>query len=196
MSKTSNEIKEAISFSDYDFNVLKRLRNSVAHGLNYKTVIEGEITEEVQLKDRLLTLLMYFVFRELGFSDAQIAKNLSHTHNSFILNAGGNERARDKLAGTARFITLQEGTDFKDFSSLDHIVVDYESRIDQFTLNEDLSHETKLHWLGSGISDVRDFVRGKLPKDSDTELEYIDKLYISNVTNEKCYYGVIMLTHR
>ena len=48
----------------------------------------------------------------------------------------------------------------------------------------------------SGISDVRDFVRGKLPKDSDTELEYVDKLYISNVTNEKCYYGVIMLTHR
>lgn len=51
MSKTSNEIKEAISFSHSDFDVLKRLRNSVAHGLNYKTVIEGEITKEVQLKD-------------------------------------------------------------------------------------------------------------------------------------------------
>ncbi|MEZ8732813.1 HEPN domain-containing protein [Vibrio splendidus] len=196
MSKTSNEIKEAISFSDYDFNVLKRLRNSVAHGLNYKTMIEGEITKEVQIKDRLLTLLIYFVFQELGFSDTQIARNLSHTHNSFILNAGGNERARDKLAGTARFITLQEEIDLKDFASFDHIVVDYESSTEQFTLNEDLSHETKHHWLGSGISDVRDFVRDKLPKDSNSELEYVNKLYISNVTNEKCYYGAIVLTHR
>lgn len=196
MSKTSNEIKEAISFSEDDFNILKRLRNSVAHGLNYSTVINGEITKEVQLKDRLLTLLMYFVFHELGFSNAQIAQSLSHTHNPFILNAGGNERARDKLAGTARFITLHEDVDLKDFGSYDYIVVDYELNNRQFTLNKPLSYETKHHWHGSGISDVRDFVKDKLPKDSNAELEYVNKLYISNGRNEKRYYGVIMLTHR
>lgn len=196
MSKTSNEIKEAISFSEDDFNILKRLRNSVAHGLNYNTVIKGEITKEVQLKDCLLTLLMYFVFHELGFSDTQIAKSFSYTHNSFILNAGGNERARDKLAGTARFITLQEDVDLKDFGSFDYIVVDYEFNNHQFTLNKPLSYETKHHWHGSGISDVRDFVKDKLPRDSNAELEYVNKLYISSGRNEKCYYGVILLTHR
>lgn len=196
MSKTSNEIKEAISFSEDDFNILKRLRNSVAHGLNYNTVVKGEITKEVQLKDRLLTLLMYFVFHELGFSDTQIAKSLSYTHNSFILNAGGNERARDKLAGTARFITLQEDVDLKDFGSFDYIVVDYEFNNHQFTLNKPLSYETKHHWHGSGISDVRNFVKDKLPRDSNAELEYVNKLYISSGRNEKCYYGAILLTHR
>ncbi|MBF4260301.1 hypothetical protein, partial [Vibrio anguillarum] len=153
--------------------------------LNYRTVINGEITKEVQLKDRLLTLLMYFVFHELGFSDTQIAKSLSYTHNSFILNAGGNERARDKLAGTARFITLQEDVDLKDFGSFDYIVVDCKFKNQQFTLNKPLSYETKHHWHGSGISDVRDFVKDKLPKDSNTELEYVDKLYISNGRSEK-----------
>jgi hypothetical protein len=196
MSKTSNEIKEAISFSEDDFNILKKLRNSVAHGLNYNTVVNGEITKEVRLKDRLLTLLMYFVFHELGFSDTQIAKSLSYTQNSFILNAGGNERARDKLADTARFITLQEGVDLNNFGSFDHIVVDYEFNNQKFTLNERLSHETKLHWRGSGISDVRDFVKDKLPKGSNFELEYVNKLYISSGINEKCYHGAILLTHR
>lgn len=196
MTKTSNEIKEAISFSEDDFNILKKLRNCVAHGLNYSTVIKGEITKEVQLKDRLLTLLMYFVFHELGFSDTQIAKSLSYTHNSFILNAGGNERARDKLAGTARFITVEEGVDLNDFGSFDYIVVDYEFNNHQYTLNKHLSYQTKNHWHSSGISDVRDFVRDKLPKDSNSELEHVNKLYISNGTNEKCYYGVILLTHR
>lgn len=159
-------------------------------------MIKGEITKEVQLKDRLLTLLMYFVFHELGFSDTQIAKSFSYTHNSFILNAGGNERARDKLAGTARFITLQEDVDLKDFGSFDYIVVDYEFNNHQFTLNKPLSYETKHHWHGSGISDVRDFVKDKLPRDSNAELEYVNKLYISSGRNEKCYYGVILLTHR
>ncbi|WP_157635018.1 HEPN domain-containing protein [Vibrio rhizosphaerae] len=196
MSRTSNDIKEAISFSEDDFKILKKIRNSVAHGKNYNTVINGEITKEVQLKDRLLTLLMYFVFHELGFSDTQIAKSLSYTHNSFIINAGGNERARDKLAGTARFITLQEDIDLKNFGSFDYIVVDYEFNNNQFTLNKPLSYETKYHWHGSGISDVRNFVKDKLPKDSNAELEYVNKLYISSGRNEKCYYGVILLTHR
>lgn len=196
MNKTSDKIKEAIAFSEDDFNILKRLRNSVAHGLNYNTVTKGEITKEVQLKDRLLTLLMYFVFHELGFSDTQIAKNLCYTLNSFILNAGGNEGARDKLAGTARFITLQEDIDLKDFGSFDYIVVDYEFNNHQFTLNKSLSYETKHHWHGSGISDVRDFVKGKLPRNSNAELEYVNKLYISSSGNEKCYHGVILLTHR
>ena len=196
MAKTSDEIKETICFSHSDFDVLKKLRNSVAHGLNYNTVIEGEITKEVQLKDRLLTLLMYFVFHELGFDDNQIAKNLSRTHNLFILNAGGNERARDKLAGNARFITLYEEVELNDFTSFDNIVIDYEPSTEQFTLNKDLSFEVKNKWVGSGIANVRDFVKNKLSQDNNPKLEYIKKVYISSAKNEKCYYGAIVLTHK
>lgn len=139
---------------------------------------------------------MYFVFHELGFDDSQIAQNLSHTHNLFIVNAGGNERARDKLAGNVRFITLHEEVELNDFTSFDNIVVDYEPSTEQFTLNKDLSFEVKNKWVGSGIADVRDFVKGKLPQDSNYKLEYINKVYISSAKNEKCYYGTIVLTHK
>ncbi|MCS6178223.1 ApeA N-terminal domain 1-containing protein [Shewanella baltica] len=196
MSKTSDGIKEAISFSNSDFDVLKKLRNSVAHGLNYKTVIDGEITKEVQLKDRLLVLLMYFVFRELGFSDTQVAQNISNTFNPFIRNADINERARDKLAGTASFITLHKEIDLNEFSFVDYLVINHDSKSDLFTLNEDLSYETKHKWRDSGISDVRDFIRSKLLQDSDFEIEYVNKLYLSSGTDEQCYHGAIMLTHK
>lgn len=196
MSKTSDGIKEAISFSNSDFDVLKKLRNSVAHGLNYKTVIDGEITKEVQLKDRLLVLLMYFVFREFGFSDTQIAQNISNTFNPFIRNADINERARDKLAGTASFITLHKEIDLNEFSFVDYLVINHDSKSDLFTLNEDLSYETKHKWRDSGISDVRDFIRSKLRQDSDFEIEYVNKLYLSSGTDEQCYHGAIMLTHK
>ncbi|EGM70495.1 HEPN domain-containing protein [Shewanella sp. HN-41] len=196
MSKTSNDIKEAISFSNSDFDVLKRLRNSVAHGLDYKTVIDGEITKEVQLKDRLLVLLMYFVFRELGFSDTQIAQNMSKTFNPFIHNADLNKRARDKLAGTASFITLHEEIDLNRFSFVDCLVIDHDAKSGQFTLNEHLSYEIKHNKRNSGIADVRDFIRSKLLQNIDFEIEYVNTLYLSSGADEKCYYGAIVLTHK
>lgn len=196
MSKTSDGIKEAISFSESDFDVLKRLRNCVAHGLDYKTVIEDEITKEVQLKDRLLVLLMYFVFRELGFSDTQIAQNMSSTFNPFIRNADLNKRARDKLAGTASFIILHKEIDHDEFSFVDCLVIDHDTTSGLYTLNEHLSYETKHNWRDSGISDVKDFIRSKLLQDIDFEIEYVNTLYLSSGVDEKCYYGAIVLTHK
>lgn len=190
MAKTSTEIREAISFSDSDFSILKKLRNSVAHGLNYKTVVEGDISKEIQLKDRLLTLLMYFVFHELGFSDKHIAQSFGYTHHRKIIHAGGNERARDKLAETARFIELEEHVDLSEYDSSDYIVIDYETISGVYTINKVLSFETKHNWRGSGISDVREFIRGKV---NSSELEYIPKIYVASGENEKCYYGAILV---
>ncbi|MEZ9944012.1 hypothetical protein AB4331_03555 [Vibrio breoganii] len=191
MAKTSNEIQEAISFSDSDFLVLKKLRNSVAHGLKYNTVVEGEISKEMQLRDRLLTLLMYFVFYEMGFSDKQIARSFGNTHHKKIIHAGGNERARDKLAETARFIDLAEHVDLSEYGSFEHIVIEYNANSETYMINKTLSIETKQNWHGSGVSDVRDFIRGKV---TGKEMEYVPKIYLTSGEDKKCYYGAILLS--
>ena len=196
MSKTNPEIREAISFSDIDFTILKKIRNSAAHGENHRTEIPNDITKEIQIKDRLLTLLMYFVFNELGFNDRQIAQNFSRTHNPFIVNAGGNERTRDKLAGFSKFIILHEEVDLNDYKPHDYIALNYKSSLNQYTLNKDLSYEIKHNWHDSGIGDIRDFVRSLLQTDSNTDLNYVSKLYITSGTDEKCYYGAIVLTDK
>lgn len=194
MSDTSSHIKEAIDFSDNDFKIIKKLRDSIAHGLHYKTATSGEITTEVQIKDRLLTLLTYFVLYELGFNDAQVAQSLSFTLNPFVMNAGGNERSRDKLAGNAKFITLAQNICLDDHKPFSSIVIIYDQTVQQYTLDERLSYEVSRNWLSSGVRDVRDFVKGLLTNDACYSLEYLNKVYLSSGDEERLYHGAILLT--
>lgn len=189
---TNQQIKDAVDFTDENFRTIKKIRDSIAHGLSYKSVVQGEVTIENQIKDKLLVLLMYYVFQELGFSDSQIAKYLNHNLLPFVMNAGGNERARDLLAGTARFIALNTPFDDESIEAFKTIVVTYEQGTSFYTLDKELTSKTQSNWLNSGFRDVRDFVRNQISQSDD--LEYINKLYLTNGDKEDIYYGVILVT--
>lgn len=194
MERTSLQIRDVIGFSEVDFNIIKKLRNSVAHGTMYKTVEEGEITKELEIKDKLLVLLMYFVFNELGFSDIQIAQLFDRTRNEIIMRAGLNEKARDRITGNAKFITLSGMANIDGLKYYQPIVIIYNQDGDEYHLDDRLTHKTQNEWHNSGFSDIRDFVKSLISKDQYSELEYLNKIYLVLQGQEHLFMGAILLT--
>jgi hypothetical protein len=194
MERTSLQIRDVIGFSEADFTIIKKLRNSVAHGTMYKTVEEGEITKELEIKDKLLVLLMYFVFNELGFSDMQIAQLFDRTRNEIIMRAGLNEKARDRITGNAKFITLAGMANIDGLKYYQPIVIIYNQDGDEYHLDDRLTHKTQNEWHNSGFSDIRDFVKSLISKNQYSKLEYLNKIYLVLQGKEHLFMGAILLT--
>lgn len=194
MEKTSPEIRDMINFSDSDFSLIKKIRNSVAHGLIYKVAEAGNITKENKIKDNLFTLLIYFIFHELGFSDKQIASNLSHTANSIVLNTNINNRIRDKLADNGKFITLSENVSLDNLKYYEPIVLNYNQTHQKYTLHKEFSHEVQHNWTKSEFSKLDDFVKSVLLKNKDTELDFFNRVYVTSGIVEKLFWVVVVLT--
>lgn len=194
MGQTSLQIRDVIGFSEVDFNIIKKLRNSVAHGTIYKAVEEGEITKELEIKDKLLALLMYFVFNELGFSDIQIAQLFDRTRNEIIMRAGLNEKARDRITGNAKFITLAGMANIDGLKYYQPIVIIYNQDDDEYHLDDRLTYKTQNEWHNSGFSDIRDFVKSIISKDQYSKLEYLNKIYLVLQGQEHLFMGAILLT--
>lgn len=194
MERTSPQIRDVIGFSEADFTIIKKLRNSVAHGTMYKTVDQGEITKELEIKDKLLVLLIYFVFNELGFSDIQIARLFDRTRNEIIMRAGLNEKARDRMTGNAKFITLADTENIDGLKYYQPIVIIYNQDGDEYHLDDRLTHNTQSEWHKSGFSDIRDFVKSLISKDQYSKLEYLNKIYLVIQGQEHLFMGAILLT--
>lgn len=194
MERISPQIRDIIGFSEADFTIIKKLRNSVAHGTMYKTVDQGEITKELEIKDKLLVLLIYFVFNELGFSDIQIARLFDRTRNEIIMRAGLNEKARDRVTGNAKFITLVGTENIDGLKYYQPIVIIYDQDGDEYHLDDRLTHKTQNEWRKSGFSDIRDFVKSLISKDQYSKLEYLNKIYLVLQGQEHLFMGAILLT--
>ncbi|EFE7862559.1 HEPN domain-containing protein [Citrobacter sp. Cb014] len=186
----SPSIKEAIAFSENDFNVIRKIRNSVAHGLKYSTLKKGDITQELQIKSRLTLFLMYLAYRELGFSDEQFAFCIHYTHSPILRGSGYNERGVDKLAKTAEFITLDK-ISLNDYITHKPIVIWRDLSNDSYSLDENLSYEVQNNWPDNKHKDARDFVRSFITEA--VTIDYLSKVYLNNGECEKLHYGVLLV---
>ncbi|SFU18974.1 hypothetical protein SAMN05192562_1109 [Kosakonia arachidis] len=190
MSGVTNEIKDAISFSDDDFDIIRNIRNSVAHGNEYKTFEAGDITREMDVKSRLLLLLMYLAFRDLGFNDEQFALCVSRTHSPILRRASINERAIDFLSKEAEFITLSQS--YKEgYKSYKPIVIKYDSINNSYIVDDEISTLIKNNWPNKSHPDIRDFVRLMLPVEA--QIKYLNKVYVSYGGKEVLYFGAILV---
>ena len=194
MSKIDISLKDTISFSDEDFTQIQRIRNSTAHGLVYKTVSQGgDITQEMQLSDRLLLLLMCFVYIELGFSEADIAKSLLRSHCRFKINAGINHRELDRLAGAAEFIELIKPVHSLSLNNWDQILLNHDAKKDIWELNEEITKSIRSGWHSSGIALLNDYVQSLVTLKEGEEIETLDKVYVTINGNETEHFGVMVI---
>lgn len=190
LDSVSDSIKDAIALSESDFNLIKKIRNCVAHGLNYETLKPGDVTQELQVKERLILFLMYLAYKELGFDDEQFAFCISHSHSPLAHSSIYNERAIDKLAKTSTFITLSEVCR-NDYESFKPIVIRHDLLGDSYKLDEKLSYETQQNWPNKQYPNVRDFVRSLITQS--VKIDYLNKVYLKNGDNEKLYYSVLLV---
>lgn len=193
MEQVSEDLRKIVSFSNDDFALIKKIRDSIAHGNNYKNIEgEGKLTYEMQLNDRLLVLLMCFAYLELGFSEQEIAQVLVNSHCPFLINANINKRELDKFAQNALFVNLGKIVNYDLLKDGRSIVLNYSIETEEYFLEEDMSQNLHHLWFKSGIKNLEDFVRLNIENGDKLEFEHLHKVYVLNGDRETVHYGVIL----
>lgn len=138
MGKLNQEIRDIIDLSSEDFQHLKRLRNSVAHG-NEPSIKDDDnydITHEVILSSKLALLLFYWVYSDLGFSDKDFIVFLNNWMHPVTSQAYLNTQALDKALGQYLYLKTNK-TNF--IKAKNHqfgcLVLDYVKRSDSYRVN-------------------------------------------------------------
>ncbi len=194
MSNIYIPLKEVISFTDEDFAQIQKIRNSTAHGSVYKRLSQGaDITQEMQLSDRLLLLLMCFIYLELGFTESDIANSLLKSHCRFKINARINRRELDRLAGAAEFIELATPAQSLSLSSWDEIVLNHDLKKNIWVLNEEITMSIRLGWRSSGITSLNDYVQSVVNLKEGEIIETLSKAYVSSDGHETEHFGVMVI---
>lgn len=195
MAQLSACLREAISFSENDFNRIKSLRDSTAHGGKYERHSQDDdISHEMQLSDRLLVLLMCFVYLELGFSESEIAFFLQKSHCAFIRNADLNTRELDRLSGRAAFIKLTSPPRATILKNYEMVIIDHYKETGTWHLNEEITVNVHVKWRNSGISVLLDYIQSILPQKADQDFETVHKAYIESDGVETEHFGAVIIS--
>lgn len=196
MEELSACFRKAISFTDSDFNRIKNLRDSTAHGGEYERHSQGDdISYEMQLSDRLLVLLMCFVYLELGFSESEIASFFQKTHCSFIRNANLNTRELDRLSGGVAFIKLTTPPTETVLKKYDMVILDHSKEAGTWHLNEEITENLHMKWHKSGIPILLDYIKSKYSQKVDEDFEIVNKAYIESGGIETEHFGTVIIHH-
>lgn len=194
IKELSSSLRNAISFTEDDFKRIKKLRDTTAHGLDYeKHSPDDDITYEMQLSDRLLVLLMCFVYLELGFNEKEIASFFQHSHCRFICGADLNKRELNRLSGSALFIKLANPPKNMILKNLDIVVVNHSKKTDSWLLNEDITQKLHTEWLKSGISYSLDYVKSAVPCKEGQTFELKQQVYIEHEGSETEHFLTVII---
>ncbi|KTS71922.1 HEPN domain-containing protein [Pantoea stewartii] len=183
-----------ISISDEDFKRIKKLRDSIAHGNPYSTYSgDIDITHEIQLNDRLLVLLICFVYFELGFNENDIIHFFRYSFCHFINSSGINKRELDRLSGEVDFLKLSSPPKNNALSSPAMIVVNHTIDNDKWFINEEATQKLRTEWFTSGIHHSQEYVESITPAKQNQTFELKQRAYIETDGQEKEYYIVVII---
>ncbi|KQN44393.1 hypothetical protein ASE93_17390 [Serratia sp. Leaf50] len=147
----------------------------------------------MQLSDRLLVLLMCFVYLDMGFSESEIALFFQQSHCSFIRNADLNAREFDRLSDRAAFIKLTTPPRATVLKNHDYVIIDHSMETDTWHLNEEITANLHVKWRNSGISVLLDYIKSILPQKADRDFETVQKAYIESDGVETEHFGIVII---
>ena len=147
----------------------------------------------MQLSDRLLLLLMCFIFLELGFTESEIASSLLRSHSQFKGNARINIRELYRLADAAEFIELATPPQSLSLNNGDYILLNHDLKKNIWVLDEEITKSIRSGWHSSGIASLNDYVQSLVTLSEGEKIETFDKAYVSTEGHETEHYGVIVI---
>ncbi len=141
-----NEAKEIIRVLGLDedaFNHLIKVRDHVAHGSPAPVKTDKNITYESEITNKLALLLLYWVFKDIGFSRSEFLSNLRHFGYPLIRKARINNAELDSLMEDHIFIDVSK-SDFEDSKKRKaYLVFNYLKKSNTFHLNEKYSESIR-----------------------------------------------------
>jgi hypothetical protein len=182
MSGADEDVKAMINFSEAEFTVIKRIRDCAAHGKPIKTRNEMNMSFEFRVIDKLLVLLMYFVYRDFGFSASDYARALKTTFSSYVRNAEINSFERDKLTGIVpMFLVDNNCFDEAINSKSSHVGIEYFESEGRYEFSERITREIHEGWMHKSNKihrNMTEHIKNFLKNTSSTSVEYIGQVYL------------------
>lgn len=182
MNFISNDVKEMIAFKEDDFDLMKAIRDQAAHGSEVKTKESKSISYEVIVKNRLLVLLMYLSFNELGFKQQHFAVCLDRTLKKFVRSANFNKKEKDRLAGNVPFIPLSHDFNKDKYPrSRFYVVLKHNRKDNSYYIDDPVSALTD-SWPASKelkkYKDVKELVKDKVEDKDFSDCEFVNRVYL------------------
>jgi len=100
---TPCEIVESIGITKEDFKHIKDIRNKVAHGGTPKTLDHQNLTHEETIKNKLMVLIMYYLYKDLGFNKNDFINFISKRFNTILRSACLNTERIDYFSDKVPF---------------------------------------------------------------------------------------------
>ncbi|MDO6487901.1 hypothetical protein Q4503_09330 [Colwellia sp. 6_MG-2023] len=184
VSRTNLNIIEVLGFKDVDFTHLKQLRNSVAHGDEPKIQNESNITYEVTVTNKVVLLLRYWTFIDIGFTHSEFIGFLRNWMYPITQQAQINKVSLDVAAGNYLFLKTNK-TNFLKAKKYNFkcLILDYVKSSDTFRVNDKATEHVGA-WL---------FNRDKTTRTVEEELmAFVDTTKVKNVA----YLGISYLKYK
>ncbi|SKB25136.1 hypothetical protein [Luteibacter sp. 22Crub2.1] len=105
VSVSDPRIVRTINLTADDFELIKELRNAIAHGDALELTVE-EQERLPRVVNKVALLLMYWAWLDLGLSDADFLESLHQTSNRLVGQADICRIALDRALGRAEFHTV------------------------------------------------------------------------------------------
>lgn len=140
MNEMDSNVKGIINLSTDDFDHLKRLRNRIAHG-DEPNVRDGhDLTYEMSLCDKVTLLLLYWVYQDFGFNDADFIRFLGNGFHPLTRQANLDKFVLHKVTGRHVYLEmdLANYSNVKKMPSL-CIVLFYEASTGLYRIDEEQS---------------------------------------------------------
>jgi hypothetical protein len=105
IEETDVDITKIINLSENEFSLIKRVRNSVAHGDNHGLEQE-QLSVVLRAESKIVLLLTYWAFLDFGLTTQEFITCLKQTHNKLKFAAVIDEVHMDRVTGSAEFFSV------------------------------------------------------------------------------------------
>ena len=115
-------VMSAINFSESDFDLIKKLRNEIAHG-DEISLPKTNLTRVSMTVNKVTLLLTYWAFADFGLTADDFLQCLYHSHNPLALTSDLDKVHLSRVLGKADFHAVSEER-FNEIASIKGVRVD------------------------------------------------------------------------
>lgn len=196
ISDTPNEIVESIGITREDFRHIKDIRDKVAHGGTPKTNSHLDITHEMTIRSKMMVLMLYYIYTDLGFDKEDFNKFLSRRFNMILRSAQLNKEKIDRYSGDVDFYEISNASFEKAKNTNGHQLVFKHDSNSNSLIFDDVFTEKVKKWPceSSNRSNLEKFVFDTVNKSMKCErIGYLNRLYVTHGEKSKELWGVCVI---
>lgn len=196
---TPREVVESIGLTKTDFAHIKSIRDKVAHGGSPKTKDQRDISYEIKIENKLMVLMMYYLYRDLGFNQDDFIHFLTRRFNKILRSAYLVTERIDYFSSKIEFYEVdRDSFDQVNATNGHQLVFNFDHKNKSLIFNREISNIAKSDWpsspSGSGRANLEMFVYDVACQKQECEAAgYLSHCYVTCGDENKEIWGACII---